>query len=123
MSTEQVLKHVQEHPSYSGGFADGPTPVEVDRIEKGGKGKSKGKNKGKGFSGGEWMNSWAFSRGRGRGRQNKGKGKGKSKGKPKGKKQAKEIPRARKEVVQKWHMASAPTAMNTVIGQRTVPTW
>ena len=41
----------------------------------------------------------------------------------KGKKQAKEIPRARKEVVQKWHMASAPTAMNTVIGHRTAPTW
>ena len=82
-STEQVLKHVQDNPSYCGGSTDGPTPMEVDRIEKG-KGKNKGKNKSKGFSGGEWMNSWAFSRGRGR--QNKGIGKGKSKGRSKGKK-------------------------------------
>jgi len=88
-STEQVLKHVQDQPSYSGGSADGPIPMEVDRIEKGGKGKSKGKNKGKGFSGGEWLNAWAYGRGRGRGRQNKGKGKGKSKGKSKGKKGSK----------------------------------
>ena len=85
-STEQVLKHVQETPSYTGGAADGPIPMEVDRIEKGGKGKQKGKNKGRGFSGGEWLSSWAYGRGRGRGRQNKGKGKGKSKGKTKGKK-------------------------------------
>ena len=82
-STEQVLKHVQDNPSYCGGSTDGPTPMEVDRIEKG-KGKNKGKNKSKGFSGGEWVNSWAFSRGRGR--QNKGIGKGKSKGRSKGKK-------------------------------------
>ena len=85
-STDQVLKHVQETPSYTGGAADGPTPMEVDRIEKGGKGKQKGKNKGRGFSGSEWLSSWAYGRGRGRGRQNKGKGKGKSKGKAKGKK-------------------------------------
>lgn len=83
-SSEQVLKHVQEHPSYFGGSADGPTPMEVDRIKKGRKGKNKGKNKGKLFFGGEWMNSWAVSRGHGR--QNKGKGKGKSKGNQKGKK-------------------------------------
>ena len=51
-STEQVLKHVQDTPSYTGGAADGPAPMEVDRIEKGGKGKQKGKNKGHGFSGG-----------------------------------------------------------------------
>eukprot|EP00435_Cladocopium_sp_Y103_P029774 s3318_g7.t1 len=85
-STEQVLKHIQETPTYTGGTADGPTPMEVDRVEKGGKSKGKGKNKGKGFSGGEWLNAWGYARGRGRGRQNKGKGKGKLKGKSKGKK-------------------------------------
>ena len=62
-STEQVLKHIQDTTSYTGGTTDGPTPMEVDRIEKGGKGK--GKNK-KG-------NAWTYARGRGRGRQNKGK--------------------------------------------------
>ena len=77
-STEQVLRHVQDQPSYTGGSADGPVPMEVDSIEKGGK--SKGKTKGKGFSGGEWLNAWAYGRGRGRGR-NKGKGKGKGKSK------------------------------------------
>eukprot|EP00435_Cladocopium_sp_Y103_P023681 s1403_g5.t1 len=84
-STEQVLKHIQDPLSYSGGTTDGPTAMEVDRVEKGGKGKGKGK-KGKGVSGGEWINAWTYARGRGRGRQNKGKGKGKSKGKSKGKK-------------------------------------
>ena len=114
---DKVLKHVQEHPSYSGGSADGPTPMEVDRIEKGGE----GKNKGKGFSGGEWMNSWAFSRGRGRGRQNKGKGKGKSKGKSKGKKTSKGNTKGKKGGRSK--VAYGQCSMNMVIGQRTVPTW
>ena len=84
-STEQVLKHIQDTTSYTGGTAEGPTSMEVDRIEKGGKGKGKSKN-GKGFFGSEWVNAWTYARGRGRGRQNKGTGKGKSKGKNKGKK-------------------------------------
>ena len=81
-TSDQVLKHVTE--PYSSGSADGPTPMEVDRVESKGKGKNKGKNKGRGF-GSEWT-GMLYGRGRGRGRSNKAKGKGKTKGKSKGKK-------------------------------------
>ena len=85
-TSDQVLKHVNDAPNYGANSGDGPTPMEVDRVEKG-KGKSKHKGKGRGSSSGnEWVNAWMYGRGRGRGRANKGKGKGKSKGKNKGKK-------------------------------------
>ncbi len=85
---EQVLKAIQQDPSRPD--AGGPTPMEIDRIEKGkGKNKSKGKSKGKEGKGSGWSSgAWGFGRGRGRGRDGKGKGKkgrGKGKGKNKGK--------------------------------------
>ena len=82
-TSDQVLKHVTE--PYSSGSADGPVPMEVDRVEHKGKGKNKSKGKGRGFGGAEWS-GMLYGRGRGRGRSNKGKGKGKQKGKSKGKK-------------------------------------
>ena len=81
---EQVLKALQDPLKPDSG---GPTPMEIDRVEKG-KGKSKGKSKGKNSSGnGRSSGAWGFGRGRGRGRDGKGKGKkgrGKGKGKNKG---------------------------------------
>ena len=77
-SQEQILKHLELK---DGDSRDGPTPMEVDRVEKG-----KGKHKGKGRGGNWWNNAWSFAgRGRGAGRKGKGKGKGKSKGKSKSK--------------------------------------
>ena len=67
---------------------DGPTPMEVDRIEKGGKRKEKGKYKGK-SKGGEWPTACGYLRGKGRGRGFKGKGKDKGKGNSKGKSESK----------------------------------
>ena len=67
---------------------DGPTPMEVDRIEKGGKGKDKRKHKGK-SKGGEWSTAWSYLRAKGRGRGFSGKGKDKGKGKYKGKSKSK----------------------------------
>ena len=81
-TSDQVLKHVTE--PYSSGSADGPVPMEVNRVESKGKGKGKNKGKGRGF-GAEWSGLF-YGRGRGCGRSNKGKGKGKTKGKSKGKK-------------------------------------
>ena len=79
-SQEQIYKQLQVDDKN-----DGPTPMEVDRVEYKGKGKGK-KNKGKGSS---WWNSgWSFGgrgRGSGKGRGRKG-GKGKGRGKGKGKK-------------------------------------
>ena len=63
-TSEQVLKHISEPPNYASTTNDGPTPMEVDRVEKG-KGKQKGKSKSKGGSGAEWAGSWMFHRGRG----------------------------------------------------------
>ena len=77
-TSEQVLKHINEPPRPDAN--DGPTPMEVDRVNDKGKGKHKGKKGGKGF-GGEWASAWGYGRGKGRGRHNKGKGKGKQKGK------------------------------------------
>ena len=74
-STEQVRKHVQDNPSYPGGSAGGPTPTEVDTVEKAKEKKTS-----------EQRKRISRGRGRGRGRQNKGKGKGRTKGKSKGKK-------------------------------------
>ena len=82
-SQEQIYKQLQVEDSK----ADGPTPMEVDRVEYKGKGKGK---KGKGKKGSWWNSGWSFGgRGRGsgggRGRKGgKGKGRGKGKGKNKG---------------------------------------
>ena len=79
-TSEQLLKQVQSTPDSEA------TPMEVDRIYKGGKdsGKNKGqkgsKDRGKGFD----AFPWSF--GRGRGKSGGGRGKGKGKGKNKGKK-------------------------------------
>ena len=92
-SQETILRQIQAD---SQGDASGPTPMDVDRVEKGkGKGK-KGDKGGKGQKGGWWNNFWSFgkgkkgdkggkSKGRGRGKGKNGKGKGKSKGKKGGK--------------------------------------
>ncbi len=86
---EQVLKAIQDPSKH-----EGPTPMEIDRVEKGykGKGKEKGKSNkgGRGQYGGWEAGAWGFGRGRGRGKDGKGKGKkgrgrGNYKGKGKGK--------------------------------------
>ena len=85
---EQVLKSINDQNKVSD-HADGPVPMEVDRVaDDGYKGKGKGKQKGKKGRGyGDWAGAFGYGRGRGRGgRGNKGKGKGKQKGKSKGKK-------------------------------------
>ena len=82
-SQEQTYKQLQVEDRK----ADGPTPMEVDRVEYKGKGKGK---KGKGKKSSWWNSGWSFgARGRGsgggRGRKGgKGKGRGKGKGKNKG---------------------------------------
>ena len=102
-SQEQVLKAIQQDPSRPD--SGGPTPMEIDRIEKGkGKNKSKGKSKGKEGKGSGWSSgAWGFGRGRGRGRDGKGKGKkrtgkgkGKNKGSPRWQRKRKEKNRQRK---------------------------
>ena len=83
-TSEQLLKQVQSNPDSEA------TPMEVDRIYKGGKdsgknkGKKGGKDRGKGFD----AFPWSFGRGRG-----KSGGRGKSKGR--------ERVKERKEVVRK----------------------
>ena len=122
-TSDHVLKHVTE--PYPSGSADGPSPMEVDRVESRGKGKNKGKNKGRG-SGAEWA-GMLYGRGRGRGRSNKGK---KVRAKQKGSQRASRVatkvgPRvARKaQVVVRWHMNSAQTAWSTGTGAGNAPTW
>lgn len=86
-TSEQLLKQVQTTPDSEA------TPMEVDRITKGGKdsgkkgGKKGGKDKGKGFD----YFPWSFGRGKGKngGGKSKGKGKGKNKGKKGGGKKGK----------------------------------
>ena len=87
---ESVLKSIN-NAHKAADFSEA-IPMEVDRVEKGYKGKGKGK-KGKGKSG-NWNIPWGAGRGFGRGRGQKGKGKkgrgrGSGKGKNKGKKGAK----------------------------------
>ena len=71
-SQESVLKSIQND--------DGPTPMEIDRVEDY-KGKGKGKYKGKHKS--SWGVPWPYGRGGGRGK-GKSKGKGKKGGRGKG---------------------------------------
>ena len=83
---EKVLKSIHDANK---GVADGPTPMEVDRVE----GKSKGKGK-KGKGKGSWNIPWGAGRGFGgrsggkaKGKGKKGRGRGNNKGgKSKGKK-------------------------------------
>ena len=87
---ESVLKSINN--AHKAADSSEAIPMEVDRVEKGYKGKGKGK-KGKGKSG-NWNIPWGAGRGFGRGRGQKGKGKkgrgrGSGKGKNKGKKGAK----------------------------------
>ena len=85
-SHETVLKSIHDANK---GVADGPTPMEVDRVE----GKSKGKGK-KGKGKGGWNIPWGAGRGFGgrsggkaKGKGKKGRGRGNNKGgKSKGKK-------------------------------------
>ena len=86
---ESVLKSINN--AHKAADSSEAIPMEVDRVEKGYKGKGKGK-KGKGKSG-NWNIPWGAGRGFGRGRGQKGKGKkgrgrGSGKGKNKGKKGA-----------------------------------
>ena len=90
-SQETVLRSIQDAHRTSD---SGPTPMEVDRIEKGGGKKGKSGKSGKNGKGGkgDWSFPWGAGRGfggRGQGKGKKGKGRGnanKGKGKQKGKK-------------------------------------
>ena len=86
---EAVMKSLQNIGNPSSTDANGPQPMEADRVEDKGKGKKGGKCKGK--NKGWWSaGSYGFGRGYGRGRGKGGKGKkGKSKGKNKGKTKSK----------------------------------
>lgn len=53
---------MNDAPKYAANSGDGPTPMEVDRVEKG-KGKNKHKGKGRGPSGNEWVDAWMYGRG------------------------------------------------------------
>ena len=93
-SQETVLRSIQDAHRTSD---SGPTPMEVDRIEKGGGKKCKSGKSGKNGKGGkgDWSFPWGAGRGfggrgRGQGKGKKGKGRGnanKGKGKQKGKKE------------------------------------
>ena len=63
---EQVLKHITDQQRR--GDDGGPTPMEVDRVEKGGKNKGKGK---KGGKGGSWWSGASAGGWKGRGDEEK----------------------------------------------------